>query len=157
MASRRNQITMSEEELKDFILSEGTLIIVSNGPGGYPHPMPMFFYLDDEGRFLVSTYGASQKVKNYERDPKAALLIEAGHEYEELKAVFMEAGAEIIDDTDFVVETMLNIRRQRDPSLAEFGQEEIDHVKYAARKRVIIRFTPTKIVSWDHTKLGGTY
>ena len=118
MASRRNQITMSEEELKDFILSEGTLIIVSNGPGGYPHPMPMFFYLDDEGHFLVSTYGASQKVKNYERDPKAALLIEAGHEYEELKAVFME---------------------------------------YAAGKRVIIRFTPTKIVSWDHTKLGGTY
>ena len=157
MASRRDQITMSEDELKDFVLSEGTLIIVSNGPHGYPHPMPMFFYLDDEGRFLVSTYGASQKVKNYERDSKAALLIEAGHDYEDLKAVFMEAEAEIIDDNDFVVETMLNIRRQRDSSITDFPPEEIEQVKYAARKRVIIRFTPTKTVSWDHTKLGGTY
>ena len=116
MASRRDLITMTDDEFHDYVRTEHTLIIVSNGPHGYPHPMPMFFYTDNEERFLISTYGASQKVKNYERDPKAALLIESGAEYEELKAVFMEANAEVIADTDFVVETMMNIRRQRDPS-----------------------------------------
>ncbi|MFN3233563.1 MAG: pyridoxamine 5'-phosphate oxidase family protein [Alphaproteobacteria bacterium] len=157
MASRRDQITMTDDELHNFVRAEKTLIIVSNGPGGYPHPMPMFFYTDPEGRFLVSTYGASQKVKNFERDPKSALLIETGGEYEELKSVMMEAEAEIIGDTDFVIETMKNIRLQRDPSKVDFPPEEIEQIGYAARKRVIIRFTPVKTISWDHTKLGGTY
>jgi len=26
-----------------------------------------------------------------------------------------------------------------------------------AQKRVALRFTPTRIVSWDHRKLGGSY
>ena len=121
MASRRDLITMTDEELHSFVRREKTLIIVSQSPNGYPHPMPMFFYTDDEGRFLVSTYGASQKVKNYERDPKAALLLETGDEYEELQSVVMEADAEIIDDNDFVVETMKNIRLQRDTSKTGFS------------------------------------
>jgi hypothetical protein len=157
MASRRDTITMSDAELHDYVRREKTLIIVSNSPNGFPHPMPMFFYTDEEGRFLVSTYGASQKVLNYQRDNKAALLLESGGEYEELQSAMMEATAEIIDDNDFVVETMMNIRRQRDPSKVDFPPEEIEGIQYAARKRVIIRFTPTKTISWDHTKLGGVY
>lgn len=157
MASRRDMIMMNDEELHDYVRAEKTLIIVSNSPDGFPHPMPMFFYTDDEGRFLVSTYGASQKVKNFERDNKAALLIESGGEYEELKSVVMQATAEIIDDNDFVVETMKNIRLQRDPAKEGFPEEELEGVAYAARKRVIIRFTPVNTISWDHTKLGGVY
>lgn len=157
MASRRDQIAMAPEELKAFVLREHTLIIVSNGPGGFPHPLPMFFYYDEEGRFLVSTYGASQKVKNLERDPRVALLIEAGEVYEQLQAMMAEATAEIIDDTDFVVETMMNIRRQRDPAKTAFPPEEMEQIRYAARKRVILRFTPVKTITWDHAKLGGSY
>ena len=157
MASRRDQITMTPDELRAFILREHTLIIVSNGTHGFPHPMPMFFHYDGQGRFLVSTYGASQKVVNLQRDPKAALLIEAGHDYAELRSMMAEATAEIIDDNEFVIETMMNIRRQRDPSKKDFPAEEMEGIRYSARKRVIIRFTPTKIISWDHTKLGGTY
>lgn len=157
MASRRDIISMDDGELHDFVRREKTLIIISNSPSGYPHPMPMFFYTDDEGRFLVSTYGTSQKVKNYERDNKAALLIEAGAEYEQLQSVVMEADAEVIADTDFVVETMKNIRLQRDPAKEGFSDEEIEGIEYAARKRVIIRFTPVKTITWDHNKLGGTY
>lgn len=157
MASRRDQITMTPDELKAFILREHTLIIVSNGPHGFPHPMPMFFYYDEQGRFLVSTYGTSQKVVNLQRDPKAALLIEAGHDYAELQSMMAEATAEIIDDNAFVVETMMNIRRQRDPSKTEFPVEEMEGIRYSARKRVIIRFTPVKTISWDHSKLGGSY
>lgn len=123
MASRRDMIMMNDEELHDYVRAEKTLIIVSNSPDGFPHPMPMFFYTDDEGRFLVSTYGASQKVKNFERDNKAALLIESGGEYEELKSVVMQATAEIIDDNDFVVETMKNIRLQRDPAKEGFRKK----------------------------------
>lgn len=157
MASRRDQITMTDAELHDFVRREKTLIIVTEGPRGYPHPMPMFFYTDDEGRFLVSTYGRSQKVKNVERNPKSALLIETGDEYQELQSAMMEAEAEIIDDADFVLETMMNIQRQRNPEKVDFSEKEIEGLKKAGSKRVIIRFTPVKTMSWDHRKLGGTY
>jgi hypothetical protein len=30
-------------------------------------------------------------------------------------------------------------------------------VRAQAQKRVGLTFRPTRIVSWDHTKLGGTY
>ncbi len=157
MASRRDQIAMTEDEIHDFVRREKTLIIVTTGPRGYPQPMPMFFYTDDEGRFLVSTYGASQKVKNLERDTRAALLIETGDEYQELQSVMMEADGEIIDDPEFVVETMLNIQRQRNPGKTTFSDKEVEGIRYAGRKRVILRFTPVRTMSWDHRKLGGTY
>lgn len=34
----------------------------------------------------VWTYAKSQKIKNLERDPRATLLVETGHEYSELRA-----------------------------------------------------------------------
>jgi hypothetical protein len=32
-----------------------------------------------------------------------------------------------------------------------------DMVAAQAPKRVGLRFTPTRVVSWDHSKLGGAY
>lgn len=157
MPSRRDQIAMTDAELHDFVRREKTLIIVTHGPRGYPHPMPMFFYTDDQGRFLVSTYGRSQKVMNLERDARAALLIETGDEYQELQSVMMEADGEIVDDPDFVLETMMNIQRQRNPGKTGFSEKELEGLRHAGRKRVILRFTPVRTLSWDHRKLGGTY
>jgi len=145
---------MTNEELAAFVRAEKTLIIVSNGPGGFPHPMPMFFHVDEAGRFLVSTYGKSQKVKNFERDARASLLIEAGEAYQELRSVMMQATTEILDDPEFVLQTMLAIRRQREPEQSHFSDREIQEIQQAGRKRVILRFTPVKTLSWDHRKLG---
>jgi hypothetical protein len=40
---------------------------------------------------------------------------------------------------------------------AELSQEARAGVLQQAPKRVVLRFTPTRIVSWDHRKLGRTY
>jgi hypothetical protein len=32
-----------------------------------------------------------------------------------------------------------------------------DMVQTQAQKRIGLRFVPTRTVSWDHSKLGGTY
>ena len=42
---------------------EKTLIIVSNGHNGYPHPMPMWFDRDHDGCLYCTTFGKSQKVQ----------------------------------------------------------------------------------------------
>ena len=39
--SRRDQIRMSEDETVAFLEEQKTITLVSNGVGGFPHPMPM--------------------------------------------------------------------------------------------------------------------
>ena len=157
MASRRELIEMTDEEIKGYVQSAQTLIIVSNGPNGYPHPMPMWFYVDDEGCLYCSTFEKSQKVFNFTRDPKAALLIESGTVYAELKSVLIYADTEIVIDPEFVVDTLVKMNSKGqvldDASLAKLREV----VKKTAAKRVILKFNPRSYVTWDHSKLGGKY
>ena len=102
MPSRRELIQLSEEETRDYLDSKKTLIIVSNGKDGFPHPMPMWFYRDEAANLYCTPFRKSQKVLNFQRDPKAALLIESGVDYAELKSVLIYANVDVIDDFDFV-------------------------------------------------------
>lgn len=151
MASRRKSIEMTQEEIRSFLNAQPRLILVTNGREGYPHPMPVDFVVDEQGRFLVVTFRKSQKVKNLERDPRVGLLVETGLDYSELRAVVAEADAEIIDDVSEVIRVMESIFSRRN---IVTGTESA----YAtSEKRVVLRLTPRSTLSWDHGKLGGKY
>ena len=157
MPSRRDLIRMSDDELQSFLRSSKTIIITSNGPGGYPHPMPMWFAVDDDGSVRMTTFRKSQKVLNLKRDPKVSLLVEAGEEYSQLRGVVLYGRARVVDDLAVVTQTLLAIGgagNLTDPA-ARKGAEAA--VAKTAAKRVAILIRPEKIVSWDHGKLGGTY
>jgi hypothetical protein len=118
--------------------------------------MPLW-YVPREGEIWVYTYAKSQKVRNLERDPRATLLLETGHEYGELRGVMIEAEAEIHRDLDqvFGVAEALTLRYAEGLERVEGDAREA--LKGQARKRVGIRFRPVRTASWDHRKLGGTY
>src|SRR5262245_57283651 len=103
MPSRRDQITLSDEEQRELLDNERVVTLCTQGPRGWPHVMPLWFVPRD-GEIWIWTFRKSQKVKNLERDPRATLLIETGHEYRELKGVQIEAEAEIINDDDVKLE-----------------------------------------------------
>ncbi len=48
--SRRDQIRLTDDEIADYLRESRTIILVSNGKDGFPHPMPMWFAVDDERR-----------------------------------------------------------------------------------------------------------
>ena len=73
--SRRDQIRLSDEEVRRFLESSKTIIITTNGPGGFPHAMPMW-YLSDDGDILFASGRKSQKVRNVERTGKATVVID---------------------------------------------------------------------------------
>jgi nitroimidazol reductase NimA-like FMN-containing flavoprotein (pyridoxamine 5'-phosphate oxidase superfamily) len=157
MPSRREIIQLSDEEIRSFMNEARTLIIVSNGRNGYPHPMPMWFYVDDAGDFYCTTFRKSQKVLNFRRDPRASLLVESGEEYAELKSVLAYAECEVIDDFDTVCDTLVKVNTKgREVDDAEVEQL-LGAVSKTAEKRVVLKFTPSEIISWDHAKLGGRY
>ena len=154
--SRRNAIRMTGEEIQDLLDSERVAVVSSIGPRGWPHSMPLW-YVPRDGVVWTWTYAKSQKVRNLERDPRATLLIETGHEYGELRGVMIEA--EAILHRDF--ETVIGFAEELTLRYAE-GIESVEGdakagLEAQAPKRVAIEFSPRRVASWDHRKLGGIY
>jgi PPOX class probable F420-dependent enzyme len=153
--SRRDEIKLSESEQRELLESERIVVVSSLGPHGWPHSMPLWYVLRD-GEIWIYTYAKSQKVKNLERDPRATLLVETGHEYGELRGVQIEAEAEIHRELEPVYEVgkELTVRYSGGGAVSD---EAAEALRAQARKRVAVRFKPVRIATWDHRKLGGTY
>jgi PPOX class probable F420-dependent enzyme len=156
MPSRRGQIKLTEDEQRELIESGRIVVVSSLGPRGWPHVMPLW-YVPREGEVWVWTYAKSQKVRNLERDPRATLLIETGTEYNELRGVQIEAEAELIRDTDRVVEFAKELTIRYSEGISSVEGDAAAGLEAQAPKRVAIHFHPRRIATWDHRKLGGNY
>lgn len=156
MPSRRETIAMSPQELAAYLAGQRRIILITNGANGLPHPMPMNYGVDGEGRVVIATFRKSQKVKNLERDPRATLLVESGEAYAELKSAVLYCDVEIIGDAACVAANMALIRAD-DAMTGSLSAAMSEQVRAAMAKRVVLRFTPFRTVSWDHGKLGGVY
>ncbi len=148
---------MTDAEVRDYLASQQTVIIVSNGRNGYPHPMPMWYYSDEDCVTHCTTFGKSQKVLNLRRDPRCTLLVESGTRYDQLRSVMIYSEAEVIDDYERVRDCLVNVScKGRDVDDEERARIR-ERVANNAKKRVLLRFQPHSVVSWDHSKLGGRY
>jgi PPOX class probable F420-dependent enzyme len=152
--SRREQINMSREEIAAFLDQQRVLICATNGSGGWPHLMPLWYVIRDQ-ELWSWTYAKSQKVKNLERDPRATLQIEDGEQYAELRGVMVQARTEIHRDVEFVAEFGAELFGRYGGGGA--GPEFLEAVRAQAAKRVALQFRAERTASWDHRKLGGTY
>ncbi|HKK53868.1 MAG TPA: pyridoxamine 5'-phosphate oxidase family protein [Myxococcota bacterium] len=147
---------MTEDEIRSYLREGHTMTLVSNGPRGYPHAVAMFYALDDDLTIRIATYASSQKVKNIERDPRVTLLVETGHAYSELQGVMIEGQAEIANDLDLTVATMIEANANTGSPLPDIELIPDDVKQKMAGKRVLLRIRPERFVSWDHGKLPSS-
>ena len=152
--SRRDQIHMTDDEMVAYLAEQKTITLVSNGVEGFPHPMPMWFGVEDDGAIVMSTFTKSQKIKNLARDPRVSLLVEDGTEYNQLRGAVLYGKAELISDTAEVIAILVLINASGPDVDADVVRNA---VRATAPKRTGIRIRPDRIVSWDHGKLGGVY
>jgi len=153
---RKDDIRMTEDEIRSYLREGHTMTLVSNGPRGYPHTVAMFYALDDDLTIRIATYASSQKVKNIERDPRVTLLVETGHAYSELQGVMIEGQAEIANDLDLTVATMIEANANTGSPLPDIELIPDDVKQKMAGKRVLLRIRPERFVSWDHGKLPSS-
>jgi PPOX class probable F420-dependent enzyme len=153
--SRRSEIQLSPDEQRELIDSERIVVVSSLSRRGWPHSMPLW-YVPRDGEIWIYTYAKSQKVRNLERDPRATLLIETGHEYGELRGVEIEAEADIHRDIDTVF-AMAKDLTVRYAGGAQVDDAAAEALRAQAQKRVAIRFEPKRVATWDHRKLAGRY
>jgi len=154
--SRRDEIKLTDAERRELLESERVVVVASLGTRGWPHLMPLWYVLRD-GEIWIYTYAKSQKVRNLERDPRATLLVETGHEYADLRGVMVEAEAEINRDEALVFEVAKQLTLRYADGLDSVEGEAAEALRAQARKRVAVRFVPRRTATWDHRKLGGTY
>jgi PPOX class probable F420-dependent enzyme len=155
MASRRDQIRMTDDELRDFLDEQKIVSVATLGPNGRPHLVPLWYVREDDD--LVGwTYAKSQKAKNLERDPHATLQVEDGVDYQELRGVMFECDVDVEREPRQVAGYGRKLFTRYGGG-GELAPEVAEMVDKQAEKRIGLRFTPTRTVSWDHRKLGGAY
>src|SRR5690348_14650772 len=152
MASdRRRQIRLSPDEQAAFFRERKKAALATIDKDGFPHVVAMN-YLARDGAFYMTSYGKAQKVFNIRRNPKVALMVEAGDEYAELRGVMIRGHCEIMESEEAVRAAFAAMARARGtPS------ERPRTASDSAPKRVVLKIVPEKITSWDHSKLGGRY
>lgn len=153
MASGRQAVSMTPEEIEGFLGGEMKVQVASLGSDGYPHLTTLFYSLQ-EGRIAFWTYASSQKIKNLQRDDRVSALVETGTAYEELRDVSIRGRAEVVTDPDriraigrSVVQVMAG-----GEDLGELGDAIVEH---QVTKRYGVLITPEKVASWDHRKLNS--
>ena len=148
--SRRDQIRMSDDEVRAFLEEQMVMTVGTIGPNGRPHLMALWYVPDGLG-MTGWTYAKSQKAKNLERDPRATIQVETGVQYHELRGVMMECDVELDRDAKpYGLALFERYAGTLDDAVTAMVEKQ-------APKRVGLRFKPTRIVSWDHSKLGGVY
>ena len=121
------------------------------GQDGRPHVAPLWFVWDGASLWLNSVV-RSQRWTDLERDPRIAVVIDAGVEFGELRGVELSGAVVPVGD----------IPRTPTPDPAVAAAEQLFARKYAGRdeftpdgRHAWLRLTPDKLVSWDFRKLAA--
>jgi PPOX class probable F420-dependent enzyme len=159
----RVDITMTKDEMTAFLEEGETLIVSTIGRDGTPHVAPMWYFLD-AGKIVFRSFTKSQKIVNLRRDPRLTVLVETGIAYAELRGVMIRGTATLVDgavDPAFVLESYRRLAAMYPmigPEPVDLGPEALEATfgRFASKNTAVI-IEPRRIVTWDHTKLGGRY
>ena len=155
MAKRRDAIKMTPEELDEFLHGRRVMNIATYNHDGTIHLVAMWYGFTADGRPAFETFSKSQKVQNLRRDPRITALVESGDQYEELMGVELVGTAEVTEDPHILQPIARNVVERY---MEGTKPEDVDAVAaMMAKNRSAIVINADRIVSWDHTKLGGGY
>ena len=150
MAHVRDRVRMSEKEVWSFLGQARHLQVATIGRDGSPHLMTLWFSVTDRA-LVFPSYTKSQKVVNLQRDPRIAVLAEAGSTYAELRGVSINGRAELVDADPQRIELSRLIYRRYYPERSEAELQEM--AERGSRKRTMVLVHPERVRSWDHRKL----
>jgi PPOX class probable F420-dependent enzyme len=153
MPKRRDEVAMTDDEIRSFIEGQKTVQVATINRDGTPHLVPLWFAIVD-GDIVLETFTKSQKVKNLERDPRLTLLLEDGILYEELRGVSIYGTAELVKDVEKVHGLHMAVLKRN----TEVPEEVLEKAtRSMAPKKTAIVIKAHRTISWDHRKLGGSY
>ena len=147
---RGTAIAMTEDERDVFLRTQPVCRVATLGPGGHPHASALWFVWDGTALWLNSLT-RSQRWTDVERDPRLSVVVDdGGADFLKLRGVELTGR----------VETVGEVPRKGEPVDELVVPEQLFGDKYAGGRGFQydgrhgwLRLVPTKIVSWDFSKL----
>jgi len=139
---------MSDAERDEFLGAERTCRVATVGTEG-PHVAPLWFVWHERALWLTSL-NRSQRWTDLERDPRIAVVVDAGHDYLELRGVELRGRVEVVGEVPRTGEPEPRL----EPIERAFAEKYTGGSEFGYDGRhawLVLR--PEKIVSWDFRKL----
>jgi PPOX class probable F420-dependent enzyme len=152
VAKQRDVVRMTDPEAWVYVESQRDMHVATIGKDGSPHLTTNWFALVD-GEVVFTSYKTSQKVVNLGRDPRITLLFADGRVYGELRGVSVKGIAHFISDTSERDRAFAAIF-ERNASFYGGVDTTIAARAVADGRRVCVKITAERIISWDHSKLA---
>jgi len=152
--SRRDQIRMTDAEIDEFLRGRHTMNVATLNHDGAIHLVAMWYGFFDDGALGFWTYGKSQKILNLQRDPRMTCLVETGSEYAELRGVEIVGRGTVVTDRTEVMQIGRSVFERYTGPWSDAAAPAVEQM---GAKRHAVRIEVDKLVTWDHTKLGGVY
>lgn len=149
--NQRSKVVMSDEEVDAFLSRSRTATMATIGPDGHPHLVAMWYGLLD-GKVYFETKAKGQKVVNLRRNPKIAVMVEAGDTYDQLRGVSIEGIAQLIEDPEhpeYWAAAASVFERYNGP----VSEGTRPFLEIMMNKRIVVRVDPDRVRSWDHRKI----
>jgi len=141
---------MDKAELDAFLTQERTCRVATVNQHG-PHVTSLWYVWDGTALWLTSIV-ASQRWTDLQRDPRVAVLVDAGEEYTELRGAELLGTVEIVGE---VPRTGLPEPRLDEVERLSARKYSGDVIQHDGR-HAWLRLVPEKITSWDFRKLYPT-
>ena len=146
---RMRKIAMTPAELDAFLAEERTCRVATVSAATGVHNTPLWFAWDGQALWLTSIV-KSQRWTDLQRDPRVAIVVDAGTDYAELRGVEISGTATVVGDAPRPTDAA------PDPRLEE--AERLFAAKYTGGRFANdgrhgwLRIEPDKITSWDFRK-----
>lgn len=147
---RGRKIMMEPAELDEFLGAQRTCRVATVSPDGAPHISPLWYVWDGTSLWLYSIT-RSKRWAALRRDPRVAVVVDAGEEYSELRGAELSGTVEFVGEaprTGEPVPELVEVERRF--ARKNFGIDEMPH----DGRHAWLRLTPDAIASWDFRKLG---
>ncbi|WP_033327070.1 pyridoxamine 5'-phosphate oxidase family protein [Streptomyces yerevanensis] len=148
---RGRKIMMIPEELDEFLTTQRTCRVATVSADGAPHLSALWFAWDGTSLWLYSIT-RSKRWADLQRDPRIAVVVDAGDEYGELRGVELSGTVEFVGEAPRTGEPYPELDAvERLFAQKNFGLNEMPH----DGRHAWLRLTPESIKSWDFRKLAA--
>jgi hypothetical protein len=145
----RRRMAMTAEEIDEFLGSTRTCRMASLTGSGAPHVSALWFAWDGASMWFYSIV-QSQRWADIARDPRAAVIVDGGHDFFELVGVELRGRLVQVGEVPRLGETAV---AELEVPERLFGAKYMGGGMFHDKRHAWLRLTPEKVASWDHRKI----
>lgn len=140
------KVAMTKQEMTKFLASPH-LARIATAKKSKPHSTPVW-YLYDGTNFFVSTGTNTRTARNVRQNPHISLVIDETEGMFRHRCVIVEGNAQVSRE--------LHPMKTREIYARYLGKKGLDHPfaqDLLKGDQFVLKITPSKVLSWDYTKV----